>query len=400
MIWEKVPFESLYLIPSRNGLTRPQRVRGSGHKMVNMGELFKYDRITSDIEMELVPMNNKELTNTVLESGDILFARQSLVREGAGKCSIILDVNEVLTFESHLIRIRLNTKVANPLFYYYYFSSSVSNMQTIIQQCAQAGIRGSELTKLEVHKPPMVIQNKIANILSAYDDLIELNNRRIKLLYNAGKNLYKQWFIHFKYPGSHINEAFKSWSKQKINDIGKVITGKTPSTKNPDFYGGEVPFIKTPDMHGNIFITKTGNYLTELGAGAQKNKYIPENTLIVSCIGTIGVVAITSQASQTNQQINSVILNKNYYLYYCYYAFQSLKEQMEALGGGATMSNVNKTKFENLEIVFPEENLLQDFNDLCEPIFEQILNLQKQNEKLSQARDLLVNRLMRGEIKV
>jgi type I restriction enzyme S subunit len=99
----------------------------------------------------------------------------------------------------------------------------------------------------------------------------------------------------------------EGWERQQIRDFGNVVTGKTPSTKETDNYGGEVPFIKTPDMHGEIYVTKTESRLTEKGAETQKGKYVPSDEVLVSCIGTVGVVALTSTRSQFNQQINAVI---------------------------------------------------------------------------------------------
>jgi len=106
MSWDVVRFGDLYAAESRNGLTKPSKVRGSGYKMINMGELFANDRIY-DIPMELVPLKESEKANAKVECGDLLFARQSLVLEGAGKCSIVMEVSPLTVFESHLIRVRL-----------------------------------------------------------------------------------------------------------------------------------------------------------------------------------------------------------------------------------------------------------------------------------------------------
>ena len=114
MSWSETEFEKLYAVPSKNGLTRPARVRGSGYKMINMGELFANDRI-GDIDMELVPMSDKELSTMLVEPGDLLFARQSLVLAGAGKCSLLTKADEPTTFESHIIRVRLKREFADPV---------------------------------------------------------------------------------------------------------------------------------------------------------------------------------------------------------------------------------------------------------------------------------------------
>ena len=127
MSWDTVRFGDLYKEDSRNGLTKPSKVRGSGFKMINMGELFANDRIF-DIPMELVPLKDSEKKAKV-ENGDLLFARQSLVLEGAGKCSIVMKTSPLTVFESHIIRVRLNRSEANPLFYYYYFKSADCKMK-------------------------------------------------------------------------------------------------------------------------------------------------------------------------------------------------------------------------------------------------------------------------------
>ena len=144
---------------------------------------------------------NVEVANSSLEHGDLLFARQSLVLKGAGQCSFVSSVPETTTFESHLIRVRLNHQKAIPLFYHYFFRSPYSGMSTIVQQCAQAGIRATELAELKVVHPPILIQQSIVNILSGFDSLIENNCRRMALLEDSSRLLYNEWFIRLRFPG-------------------------------------------------------------------------------------------------------------------------------------------------------------------------------------------------------
>ena len=172
--WQQRKFGELYKVPSRNGVSKPSRVRGSGYKMINMGELFANDRIY-DIDMELVPLTDTEKEKAKVESGDLLFARQSLVASGAGKCSIVMKTSELTVFESHLIRVRLDQEIADPMFYYYYFKSPRSPMRTIIEHCVQAGIKASDLEKLLVKVPPIEEQRKAARVLSRIDKKIEVN---------------------------------------------------------------------------------------------------------------------------------------------------------------------------------------------------------------------------------
>ena len=173
------PFGELFAESTRNGLTRPKAVRGSGVKMVNMGELFAHPRLFN-FPMDRVPLSQSEAERLLLEDGDLLFARQSLVLKGAGKCSIFLRDDEPVTFESHVARVRLDQKKAHPGYYFYYLQSyhGRSAIRSIVEQGAGAsGIRGSDLATLEVLWRPLSEQRAIAHILGTLDDKIELNRR-------------------------------------------------------------------------------------------------------------------------------------------------------------------------------------------------------------------------------
>ena len=187
-----------------------------------------------------------------------------------------------------------------------------------------------------------------------------------------------------------------------ISDFGKVVTGKTPPTKRKDFYGIEVPFIKTPDMHRNVYMESVEQYISNKGADSQKNKYLPKNTVIVACIGArAGVVALTSKMSQTNQQINALIPNDRNAHFWFYFFFKGFKDELRALGSsGATMTNVSKGKFEGIKLIYPSPSSHKEFNEIASNCFDSVLNLQKQNQKLKAARDILLPRLMNRTIEV
>ena len=193
-------FGELFAEPPRNGLTRPKAVRGAGTKMVNMGELFAFPRIR-DVSMDRVPLSKSEAERFTLHKGDLLFARQSLVLEGAGKCSIFLDDDEPVTFESHVTRVRLNANEADPQFYFYYLRSHHGRaaVSSIVEQGAGAsGIRGSDLSGLSVIWYPPREQRAIAHILGTLDDKIELNRRANEALEAMARALFKAWFVDFE----------------------------------------------------------------------------------------------------------------------------------------------------------------------------------------------------------
>lgn len=178
---KSIVFSDLYALPSRNGVSYPSRLRGEGIPMVNMREIFTFDRIGSQ-EMERVPLTEKERRDNLLQEGDLLFARQSLVREGAGRV-VYVEQGPDRTWESHIIRVRLNRDRAVPKYFYYFFRSREGRalIETIVEQVAASGIRASDLGRLEVAVPPIHVQGAIAAVLGALDDKLDHNSHTSKL---------------------------------------------------------------------------------------------------------------------------------------------------------------------------------------------------------------------------
>lgn len=245
---------------------------------------------------------------------------------------------------------------------------------------AQPDLSHGAFNSIQIYLPPIESQRKITDILNAYDILIENNKKQIKLLEEAAERLYREWFVDLHFPGYENTEIIdgvpEGWKKQKISEFGEIITGKTPSTTKEQYYGGNIPFVKIPDMHNCVYPIVTESTLTTEGANTQKNKFIPKNGIMVSCIATVGLVNIAIEPCQTNQQINSIVLHDERDLYYTYFTMKRLKALLEGVGSnGATMTNVNKTKFGNLEVLYPSNNLRKDYFDYCKPIFEKIYAL-------------------------
>ncbi len=225
--WPFVPFESLYDEPSRNGIYKSKEFHGSGAKIVNMGELFGFEFIGAQ-EMKRVRLTEAELKRSRLLEGDLLFGRRSLVESGAGKCSVVENLNEPVTFESSIIRARLNSKVAVPRFYYYWFRSHAGRggIRAIVTGTNVKGIRGSDLKNVAVANPSIEEQLRVASILRTYDDLIENNRRRIVLLEESARLLYKEWFVHLRFPGHEqvkvLDGVPEGWALKNISELGEI----------------------------------------------------------------------------------------------------------------------------------------------------------------------------------
>lgn len=250
-------------------------------------------------------------------------------------------------------------------------------------------------------------QRRIASILSSLDRKIELNNKINADLEEMAQAIFKNWFVDFepfkdgKFVDSELGMIPEGWKVGTLGDMGTIVCGKTPSKANSNYYGGDIPFIKIPDMHGNVFVESSEDRLTEQGSLSQIKKLIPPYSLMVSCIATVGLVSINTKPSHTNQQINTIIPHNKSALFYLYQYIKNNEELLKNMGrGGTTTLNVNTKSFSNIRLFIPSDIALLQFHQIVEGLFKKIeLNMQE-SRTLSLLRDTLLPRLMSGELEV
>ncbi len=255
--------------------------------------------------------------------------------------------------------------------------------------------------------PSLEDQRHIASILSSLDRKIELNNKINADLEEMAQAIFKNWFVDFepfkdgKFVDSELGMIPEGWKVGCLGDMGNIVCGKTPSKANSNYYGGDIPFIKIPDMHGNVFVENSEDRLTEEGSLSQIKKLIPPYSLMVSCIATVGLVSINTKPSHTNQQINTVIPHNKSALFYLYQHIKNNEEFLKNMGrGGTTTLNVNTKSFSNIRLLIPSEIALDQFHGIVEGLFKKIELNMHESRTLSLLRDTLLPRLMSGELEV
>lgn len=364
---------------------------------------IKSDCTVDVSEADCVPAEiiTEKLNKFRLGKGDILIAMTGAT---AGKVGWLSAAGEFLLNQRVA---KLEPTAINKLFFWGVVSGRRYQdlFFHLADGAAQPNMSGSQIEGIEIPVPPVSVQEKIAGIVAAYDDLIENNTRRIAILEEMARRLYEEWFIHFRFPGHEElefdGEPPRGWSEAMVEDFGEVVTGKTPTKKRADFFNGDVPFLRLPDMHGNVFVTSTSDTLTAAGANTQRNKFIPAGSLCVSCIGTVGIVVITSEPCQTNQQINSLVLRDSSTKEFMFFALKFLKGTIERYAAtGATMANLSRGKFSALKMLRPADELISQFHDTTSPMMGMILSLQRKNANLRAQRDMLLPKLVTGEIDV
>jgi len=291
----------------------------------------------------------------------------------------------------------VNESIVKPKYLYYLMS--LIDLNNYNEGTTIPSLRTETLYRLEFDIPSLDEQRRILSIIEPIDNKIIINDEINNNLEQQAQALFKSWFVDF----APFNSTMPSdWRIGSIDDLAmEIICGKTPSTKHPEYYGDDIPFITIPDMHNVTYAVTTERYLTLAGAESQIKKTLPINSVCVSCIGTAGLVTLVAEPSQTNQQINSIIPGNDFSSYYIYLLMQTLTETINKLGqGGSTIVNLNKAQFSKIEVLVPSDEALKVFNDTVAPLFQMILSNQKENIKLERLRDTLLPKLMSGELDV
>ena len=229
------------------------------------------------------------LNKTGLKSGTKLLPKDTVLFSSRAPIGYVAIASNPICTNQGFKSIICNKEIINPLFLYYYIKGNLDYIKLFGTGATFPEISGAAMRKIKVQIPSLPTQQKIASILSAYDRLIENNTRRIRLLEQMAENLYKEWFVRFRFPEHEnveiVNGLPKGWEIKIIADFGRIETGKTPPMSNRDLYGGDILFVKTPDMHGKLFVRSTSETLSQEGNNYQRTKLLPINSIMVSCIG-------------------------------------------------------------------------------------------------------------------
>lgn len=256
----------------------------------------------------------------------------------------------------------------------------------------RGGITWDDICRMKVPVPPLDEQIEIVQSYQAITDRIALKKQINDNLEATALTIYKSFFVDFEpFDFSQPDD----WKEVTVDDIAtEVICGKTPPTSDSANYGSSVPFITIPDMHGSVYTTSTERFLSDKGVATQANKTLPENSICVSCIASVGLVCLTAEPSQTNQQINSIICKKDISPFYVYIKMTTLTEYLKQLGaGGSTTLNVNKTLFGQIPILLPDERTMTAFHEKVKPLFAAIRANQYEMQHLETMKSLLLTRI-------
>ncbi|MBE2281151.1 MAG: restriction endonuclease subunit S [Ignavibacteriaceae bacterium] len=326
----------------------------------------------------------------LLEIGDIILS----ARGSVGKIGVVA-VPMAFNQTSYALRSK-NISLFDQNFLYYFTKSLVNILQSKAVGGVFDTIIKSTIAELEISLPPLETQKKIASILSSYDDLIENNLNRIKLLEEAASNIYKEWFINFRFPGyektKFVNGIPEGWERVRLKDVATIVMGQSPESQYYNQNSTGLPF------HQGV------SYFSE--------RYIIDDVFCsketrIALAGDI-LVSVRAPVGRINLTLNKIIIGRglcsirsangcNLFLYYC---LRKIFYKEDLIGNGSIFNSIKKTDIENIILLYPQNILEVLFNHHSLSLENKIINLITQNRKLQQARDILLPKLMSGEIEV
>jgi len=380
----------------------------------------RFLRIT-DIAQERLEWGNvpyckipkKKIEIYKLLEGDIVIARTGATTGYAKR--IKFGIPEAV-FASYLVRFRINSAVDNR-FVGALIESNIYKeyIKSIVGGAAQPNANAQLLGSFEINLPDLPTQQKIASILSAYDDLIENNTRRIKLLEEMAQTIYKEWFVNFRFPGhekvkfvdSSLGKIPEGWEAKKLGDIADVRGGK----RLPK---GEViidektshPYIRIVDLNFAGVQLANLNFISNEVFSKISRYTISNEDIYISIAGTIGYVGIIPKelegANLTENCAKIIDFNNSVSKHFLLYYLRSTEGQSKIRGmtGGASQPKLALYRIKEIELIVPARSIIEFFENKMDSIGAQIENLKRRNSNLSKTRDLLLPKLMSGEVEV
>ena len=394
----------------RNGVNYNKNSFGVGVKVVGVSNFQDY---TKPRYAELAQINPEGIVSerNILRDGDIVFVRSNGNRELIGRSLFIEQPLEEITHSAFTIRLRFSSAEVHPKFYAYCFRTP------LIRQGLTAQGGGTNITNLnqdilnglEVPVPPLPVQERIADILSAYDELIENSQQRIRTLEGMARTLYREWFVHFRFPdhekfpriNSPLGDIPKGWEVKAVADSFDISGGGTPSRKETAYWeGGTIQWFSPSDLTGasTMFMDDSSDHISERGLAESSARLFPARSLMLTSRATIGVIAINTHEACTNQGFINCLPNERVPLYFLFHWLTENVPMFQRMASGATFKEISRGVFKTIEFLQPPEQLTRRFDDAAAPMAEQALLLQRQIQYLRRTRDLLLPRLLTGQV--
>ncbi|MDO8417689.1 MAG: restriction endonuclease subunit S [Agitococcus sp.] len=314
----------------------------------------------------------------------------------AGSVYFMPNLNRPVSLAMNLFLLRTNKKTTNQRYIYEYLKFNEGYIKQFAIGTATVTITKQAVKNLKIILPPLEIQDKIAAILSAYDDLIENNKRRITLLENMAEEIYREWFVRFRFP-NYKNAEFekgipKGWVESSLGKIANIQMGQSPKSEFYNTQGEGLPFHQGVGSYGNRFpINDT--YCSVEGRVAY------EGEILFSVRAPVGRINIANTKMIIGRGLAALSHKKGFNTYLLYLLKLAFANE-DIIGNGSIFNSVGKDELNNFKLFLPPEHLIALFEKIASPIDTEIKLLLQSQENLEKTKSMLLPRLISGKLTV
>src|SRR5690554_2245387 len=375
-----------------------------GIPVIKIGNISTDGRVLIDAEARL-PSNllTERHKKFRLNEGDIVLAMT-----GEGKLGRLHSIfTDYALVNQRVCRLRALNRENQSFLYYALKSVDYPGIfRQLAYGAAQPNISGGHLAEIRLPWPDLRTRRRIADILSAYDDLIENNNRRMALFEESIHLLYREWFVYLRFPGHErvkvVDGVPEGWSQVKLKQLIEVQSGFAFKSKNYDDYG-QFGLVAIKNVQDGCFIKECTNSISNIPLKMKQHCRLYTGDILLSLTGNVGRVCfVVGENYLLNQRVAKLMPTHDVSAAFIYSMFRqsTFIQHLEAISTGVAQQNLSPIKMQELTVLNPPENLHKEFEEQANSMIELILSLNIQNNKLREARDHLLPRLMDGRIPV
>ncbi len=404
MSWKTVSIGEITKVVTKG--TTPKIFLDSGVNYIKAEALNGDSSLNSKGFYFIDEQTHESLRRSQLDDGDVLL---TIAGAQIGKCGYVKDSYLPANTNQAVGIMRPDKNKAVPKFIYYFFKQKkiFQLIQGLNSQAAQPNINLTMLKQIKLQIPKYAIQQKITSTLSAYDDLIENNRRRIQLLEESARLLYREWFVNFRFPGHEktkiVDGVPEGWERKTLKNLTKSVSYGYTASSTPEPIGPK--FLRITDIVPNIIDWNTVPYCDADEKTIDKFKLLEGDIVVARTGATVGYAKRIGKL-QSNAIYASYLVCLRFSDLYdnilagVYMESEDYKSYIRNNAGGAAQPNANAKIIAGATVLVPKRIIQKEFRNIVEPAIQQREVLQQQNQKLAEARDLLLPRMMNGEIEV
>ena len=363
-------------------------------------------RIATESVARVSPEHVERLSRHKLRSGDIVYGR----RGDIGRQALIRPEQDGWMCGTGCLRLSFGESVLNPLYLHYYLRQDdvVSWITNQAVGATMPNLNTGILRTVPVRFPPLPVQRRIAGILSAYDELVENNQRRIKILEEMARSLYREWFVNFRYPGhekvplvdSPLGPIPKGW---EVGTLGEFVEFKSGfAFKSGTFFpNGEHRLVTIKNVQDGSFNPESDSRMNDVPEKLPPHCVLQDGDILLSLTGNVGRVCLVYNGPfLLNQRVAKLVPTNgtDWALTYCIFRDPEMRIKLEQLSNGVAQQNLSPVLASKIEFGRPTPDLRERFAALAEPMVRRVLHLYSAISNLRRTRDLLLPRLLSGSV--